>query len=80
MNNLHNNTNNSLVQQCLDILKKNDIKYELRAILSPVINLIIYELNPYIYVIIGIIVMTFLLNLTILILFILMYISKNTIM
>ena len=41
---------NSIVTQCLDILKREDIKYELRSLFAPVINLIVYEISQYIYI------------------------------
>ena len=40
----------TLVQQCLDILKREDIKNELKMVLKPVIDFIMYEINPYIYI------------------------------
>lgn len=43
----------SLLQQCLDILKKEDVK----MLLKPIINLVLYEINPYLY---AIVVMVFL--------------------
>lgn len=67
----------SLVQQCLDILKREDIKHELRTLLSPVINLILYELNPYIYTIITLVFLLFLMILAILILLIFILRNKN---
>ena len=40
----------SLVQQCLDILKREDIKNEFKMLLKPVIDFILYEINPlYLY-------------------------------
>ena len=57
----------SLIQQCLDILKREDIKYKLKCTLGPVINLLLNELNIYIYLIIGLIFLIFILNLAILI-------------
>ena len=65
----------SVVQQCLDILKRDDIKHEMRSLLTPIINLIIHELNPYIYIIISLILLLFLMILAILIL--LIFILRN---
>jgi len=70
---------NSLVQQCLDILKRDDIKHELKCLCMPVLDLIFYEINPYIYIIIGIIFLIFILILAILILLILILRNKNLI-
>ena len=43
---------NSLIKQCLDILKTEDVRNEIKIIFSPVTDLILYEIYPYIYVII----------------------------
>lgn len=50
---------NSIVQQCLDVLKRDDIKRECRKVLSPVLDAVLFELNPYIYIIIALIFMIF---------------------
>ena len=42
----------SLIKQCLDILKTEDVRNEIKIIFSPVTDLILYEIYPYIYVII----------------------------
>lgn len=67
----------SLVQQCLDILKREDIKNELRTLLSPFISIVLYELNPYIYIIITLVFLIFLMILAILILLIFILRNKN---
>ena len=56
--------NSTLVQQCLDILKRDDIKQEIRKLSS----IVLYEINPYIYIIIIVVLLLFILNLAILIL------------
>ena len=45
----------SLVQQCLDILKRDDIKNEFKMLLKPVIDFILYEINPYIYITVSLV-------------------------
>jgi hypothetical protein len=40
----------TIVQQCLDILKREDIKNDF---IKPVINFILHEVNPYLYFIVG---------------------------
>ena len=42
------NMKESLVQQCLDILKRDDVKNEFKTMLKPLIDFILYEINPYI--------------------------------
>jgi hypothetical protein len=67
----------SIVRQCLDILKREDIKDELKLLLSPIIDFIFYEINPYIYIIISLIILLFIMILTILILLILLLRNKD---
>jgi hypothetical protein len=61
----------SFVQQCLDILKREDIKKEFKMLLKPVIDFILYEINPYIYIIMSLVFLIFVMILAILILLIL---------
>ena len=49
----------SIVQQCLDILKREDIKNEFKMLLKPVIDFILYEINPYIYIIMSLVFLIF---------------------
>jgi hypothetical protein len=65
----------SIVQQCLDILKKEEVKNEIKMLLKPVINFIFHEINPYIYVIIIVVFLLFIMNLVIL--FILISLLRN---
>jgi hypothetical protein len=51
----------TLIQQCLDILKSEDIK---NTILKPFLSYILYELNPYIYLIIILFSVLFIMNLS----------------
>lgn len=61
----------SIVQQCLDILKREDIKNEFKMLLKPVIDFILYEINPYIYIIMSLVFLIFVMILANLILLIL---------
>jgi hypothetical protein len=65
----------SIVQQCLDILKKEEVKNEIKMLLKPVINFIFHEINPYIYAIIIVVFLIFIMNLVIL--FILISLLRN---
>jgi hypothetical protein len=51
----------SLIKQCLDILKTEDIRNEIKIIFSPVTELILNEMYPYIYVIIFLVFLIFVL-------------------
>jgi hypothetical protein len=69
----------SLVQQCLDILKRDDIKNELNVLSSSVIDFILYEIKPYVYIAILFIVSMFIMNLAILIMITILVCNKQTI-
>lgn len=58
----------SIINQCLDILKTDDVRNEIKIIFSPVTDLILYEIYPYIYIIIFLVFLIFILILAILIL------------
>jgi hypothetical protein len=66
---------NSLIKQCLDILKTDDIRNEIKILFSPITDLILYEIYPYIYVIIFLVFLIFVLILAILI--ILVFLLRN---
>jgi len=70
---------NSLIQQCLDILKTEDVRNEIKILFSPVTDLILYEIYPYIYVIIFLVFLIFILILAILILLITLLRNHKTI-
>jgi hypothetical protein len=67
----------TFVQQCLDLLKREDIKNEFKMLLKPVIDFILYEINPYIYVTVSLVFLIFIMILAILILLILMLRNKE---
>lgn len=65
----------SIVQQCLDILKRDDVKKEIKLMLKPIIDFILYEINPYIYIIIILVLIIFIMILAILL--ILIHVLRN---
>jgi hypothetical protein len=65
----------SIAQQCLDILKREDVKHEFKILLKPVIDFILYEINPYIYMTVLLVFMIFMMILAILLT--LIYILRN---
>jgi hypothetical protein len=69
---------NSLVQQCLDILKREDIKNEFKSILKPIIDFILYEINPYIYITVTLVFMIFIMILAILVILIILLRNKQS--
>jgi hypothetical protein len=70
---------NSLIKQCLDILKTEDVRNEIKVLFSPVTDLILYEIYPYIYVIIFLVFLIFALILAILFLLITLLRNKKNI-
>jgi len=67
----------SFVKQCLDILKREDIKHQLRTLFSPIMEVILMEITPYIHTIICLVFIIFIMILAILILLIFLLRSKN---
>jgi hypothetical protein len=66
----------SLVKQCLDILKRDDIKNELKLLFKPILDIILYEINPYIYITLSLVFMIFIMILAILTLLIIILRNK----
>jgi hypothetical protein len=58
----------SFIKKCLKMLKREDIKEELKKILMPFIDIIIQELYPFIYLALLFVIISFLLILGIFIL------------
>ena len=58
---------NSLVKQCLEMLKREDVKSELKLLFRPIIDFILYEIRPYTYITILMIFMIFIMILAILV-------------
>ena len=40
---------NSLLKMCIDVLKTDDVRTEIKQIFSPVTDLIMFQIYPYIY-------------------------------
>ena len=60
--------NNLIIQQCIDLLRQEDLKYEIKVFLEPIISMLFNILNPYIYVFLIINILMFVMVLSILIL------------
>ena len=69
----------SIVQQCLDILKREDIKNEFKMLLKPIIDFILYEINPYIYITVFLVFLIFIMILAILVILIILLRNKQII-
>ena len=67
----------SLIKHCLDILKTEDVRNEIKILFSPVTDLILYEIYPYIYIIIFLVFLIFVFILAILIILITLLRNKT---
>lgn len=68
-----------IIQQCLDILKREDIKTELKSFCSPMLQMIFEFITPYIYITLFLVFLIFVMILAILILLILVLRNKSLI-
>jgi hypothetical protein len=69
----------SLVQQCLDVLKREDIKNELKILVSPILEFVLHEITPYIYIILSLVFLIFIMILAILVILIFLIRNKQII-
>ena len=69
----------SLVQQCLDVLKREDIKNECKSLFKPILEFVLYEINPYIYITVTLVFLIFIMILAILIILIFLLRNKQII-
>ena len=70
---------NSIIRQCLDIFKHEDIKNELKLLINPLVEFIFYEIKPYIYIGVALIALMFIMLFTILIMLVLLLRNKELI-
>ena len=59
-----------IIDQCLQVMKRDDVKRELKQLFHPVIDLIMQEIYPYIYLSVIFVIISFLLTLGIFVLLI----------
>jgi hypothetical protein len=50
-----------LIEQCLHILSREDVKKEIKEIFKPLVSLIVQEIYPYIYLSLIFVIISFLL-------------------
>jgi hypothetical protein len=67
----------SFTQQCLDILKREDVKNEFKVLFKPVMDFILYEISPYIYITVILVFLIFIMILAILFILILLLRNKQ---
>lgn len=59
---------NALIQECMDVLKREDVKKEFKTFITPIIDIILVEINPYLYLCMMFVIISFLLHLGIFVL------------
>jgi hypothetical protein len=59
---------NTLIQECIDVLKREDVKTEFKTFMTPVIDIILIQINPYLYLCMMFVIISFLLHLGIFVL------------
>ena len=79
MNVKNNSLKDTIIYQCLDILKREDIKREMKLLFQPVVEYIWFEINPYMNIILSFVFILFVLNLAIFIILVLLLRNKERI-
>lgn len=59
----NNELKNLLVNECLDVMKRTDVKNQLKDLLKPLINTMLLDIYPYIVLSILFVLISFLLTL-----------------
>ena len=52
---------NQIIEQCLNILARDDVKKEVKELFKPLVSLIVQEIYPYIYLSLIFVIISFLL-------------------
>lgn len=58
----------NITNSCLKILKREDVKAELKNLMTPIIDVILVDIYPYIYISLILVIISFLLHLGIFVL------------
>ena len=59
---------NTLIKECIEVLKRDDVKTEVKTFVTPIIDLILVQINPYLYLCMMFVIISFLLHLGIFVL------------
>lgn len=62
------NIKDKFIEEFKDLIKRNDVKSELKELFRPIINLILIEIYPFIYISLVFVIISFLLILAIFVL------------
>ena len=52
---------NQIIEQCLNILARDDVKHEVKELFKPLVSSIVQEIYPYIYLSLIFVIISFLL-------------------
>ncbi len=53
----------NIIKRCIAILQREDVKHELNQLITPIMEVILERLNPYIYISLIFVMISFLLHL-----------------
>ena len=62
------NIKETIIEQCLEMLQRDDVKSEIKALMRPVIDMLLQQITPYIFLSMTFVFISFLLILGIFIL------------
>jgi hypothetical protein len=65
-----NSIKENLINECVDVMKREDVKNEIKTLFRPIINMILKDIYPYIIISMLFVIISFLLVLGIFILLI----------
>lgn len=65
----------TFIKQCIDLLKREDIKNEVGLLCKPLIQFILYEIYPYLYILVAFVF--FIIIMILAILFLLINVLRN---
>ena len=51
----------SMIQRCLSILRRDDVREEVKAFMRPIVDIVLQEIYPYIYLSVLFVIISFLL-------------------
>ena len=60
---MHNKLKDTIINECVTILKREDVKEELKKLFSPMIDILLIQIYPYIYLCLLFVIISFLLHL-----------------
>ena len=59
---------NTIIQECIEVLKRDDVKNEFKTFITPIIDIMLIQINPYLYLCMMFVIISFLLHLGIFVL------------